>query len=197
MKRHLSFFILGVSLSASCLGAKDNGFGVRRPDCGSVDVVRVLETSKAANQARARIEKEFAATDRRLSQEAKNIRELRGREQHRALVERHFDAYEGPATPELLEMREKLEKREAAWRSAQEAFRENLRLARGRELDALMSRIKQAVVSLAEENELVAVFTTRDEVVVYAARGSNRLAPVCGPPPMPLTDAVMERMEHE
>lgn len=111
---------------------------------GFVDVARVLDQAPQAQEARQRIEREFAPRDRELLAQQKEIRGLEDK-----LVRDGSVMTDAQRTKLESDIRSK--KRDL--RRSQDAFREDLNLQRSQELSKLQSEVVQVIQALAQEEK--------------------------------------------
>ena len=110
---------------------------------GFVNVAKVLEEAPQAEDARGRIEREFAPKDRELLGQQKEIRSLEDRLLRDGTI---------MAEAERAALERQIRSRKREVRRMQEEFREDLNMQRNQELAKLQRKVLEAIQALAEAN---------------------------------------------
>ena len=108
---------------------------------GFVDVSRVLDQSPQAEEARARIQDEFAPIDQEL---------LRQQREVRSSEERLLRDGDVMANEERMKLEREILSRKRELRRSQEEFREDLNLRRNQELQKLQRQVVLAIRAMAK-----------------------------------------------
>ena len=142
---------------------------------GFVDVSRVLDQSPQAQEARERIQAEFAPIDQEL---------LRLQREQRALEEQLLRDGDVMANAERMRLEREVLSRKREMRRAQEEFREDLNLRRNQELQKLQRQVVLAIRAMAKAENYDLVIS--DGVLFASTR-------------IDITGTVLERLieEHE
>ncbi len=138
---------------------------------GFVNVARVLQQAPQAEQAKKRLEREFAPRDKRLVAMQKELKKLEEKLARDAAV--MSDSERRKLERDILAKQRELKR-------AREEFREDFNLRRNEELGKLQRQVFEAVKSLAKEESYDLLLT---DGVVYA---SDRVD---------VTDKVLKRLK--
>jgi len=138
---------------------------------GFVNVARVLQQAPQAEQAKKRLEREFAPRDKRLVAMQKELKKLEEKLARDAAV--MSDSERRKLERDILAKQRELKR-------AREEFREDFNLRRNEELGKLQRQVFEAVKSLAKEENYDLLLT---DGVVYA---SDRVD---------VTDKVLKRLK--
>ena len=165
-KTLLSVFVLaacwGVSLEASA-----------QLKVGFVNVAKVLEEAPQAEDARGRIEREFAPKDRELLGQQKEIRSLEDRLLRDGTI---------MAEAERAALERQIRSRKREVRRMQEEFREDLNMQRNQELGKLQRKVLEAIQTLAEADAYDLIVS---DGVLFAGKRID------------ITDEVISRLKDE
>ncbi len=138
---------------------------------GFVNAAKILDEAPQAEQARNRLEQEFAPRDRAL---VDTQRELRNLEEQLAEGGLNLeDAARRDLERDIIAQKRDLKR-------AQEEFREDFNLRRNEELGKLQRQVYEAIVSLAEEERFDLI--VNDGAVIFAS------------PQVDITDEVLKRL---
>jgi outer membrane protein len=140
---------------------------------GFVNVPRVLDQAPQAQDARARIEREFAPRDRELLDEQKEIRGLEDQ------LIRDGDVM---TEAERVRLEQEIRQRKRDLRRSQDEFREDLNLRRSQELSDLQREVIQVIQSIAQDEKYDLIVS--DGVIFAGAR-------------VDITDTIIARLKAE
>lgn len=124
---------------------------------GFVNVAQVLQESPQAEQAKKRLEQEFAPRDKRLVSQQKELEKLQEKLNRDAAV--MSESERGKLEREILAKQRDLKR-------AQDEFREDFNIRRNEELGKLQREIFDAIKALAQEEKYDLLLT---DGVVYAS----------------------------
>ena len=141
---------------------------------GIVDVTAVLAKAPQVEELRVKVEKEFSARDRKLTQKQKEIRRLEEKLERDGVIM-------GERERSDLERKVRSKKREI--RRQVEEFQEDLNLRRNEALQKVQRRVLEAIEALAKREKFDLVM--RGEAVFYASKRVN------------VTDDVIKMMRKE
>ena len=140
---------------------------------GFVDVPRLLDQAPQAEEARQRIQTEFAPLDQELLRMQRELRESE------AQLLRDRDVL---ARSQQVELEREILSRERELRRSQEEFREDLNLRRNQELQKLQRQVVLAIRAMAKAEDYDLVIS---DGVLFAGRRVD------------MTDAVLARLQEE
>lgn len=126
---------------------------------GFVDVPRVLDKAPQAEEARSRIESEFAPRDRALLQQQKDLR---------ALEDQLIRDREVMSGQQRTKLERNIRTRKRDLRRSQEEFRDDLNLRRNQELGKLQRKVVTVIRELAKSEQYDLVIS--DGVLFAGAR---------------------------
>lgn len=149
---HFLSLILIAMLSISASAAHAAGLTV-----GVVNAAKVIEDAPQADDARKKLEREFAPRDKKLLAIQKKLRALE------AKLERD-SAIMSESTRRKLERNIVSLKRD--FKRGQDEFREDLNLRRNEEFGKLQRRVSEVIVSIAKEGKYDLILT---DGVIYAS----------------------------
>jgi outer membrane protein len=138
-----------------------------------VNVAKLLEEAPQADDARAKLEKEFAPRDRELLAAQREIRQIE---------DRLLRESSGLSDAERSSLELDLRTRRREVKRQQDEFRDDLNLRRNQELAALQRQVIEAVQGLAKREGYDLVMT---EGVVYASARVD------------ITDKVLDRLKQD
>lgn len=141
---------------------------------GFVNAAKILDKAPQAEQARNRLEKEFAPRDKELVDQQKSLRKVEERLAKDGAV--MGDSERANLEREVVAKRRDLKR-------AQDEFREDFNLRRNEELGKLQKRVFDVIVALAREEHFDLI--VNDAAVIYA---SDRIE---------ITDKVLSRLGGE
>lgn len=124
---------------------------------GFVNVAQVLQESPQAEEAKKRLEQEFAPRDKRLVAQQKELEKLQEKLNRDAAV--MSDSERGKLEREIIAKQRELKR-------AQDEFREDFNIRRNEELGKLQREIFEAIKALAQEEQYDLLLT---DGVVYAS----------------------------
>lgn len=124
---------------------------------GFVNVAQVLQESPQAEEAKKRLEQEFAPRDKRLVAQQKELEKLQEKLNRDAAV--MSDSERGKLEREIIAKQRDLKR-------AQDEFREDFNIRRNEELGKLQREIFEAIKALAQEEKYDLLLT---DGVVYAS----------------------------
>ncbi len=127
-----SLFLIGTAPSA------------KEVKIGFVNVAQVLQESPQAEEAKKRLEQEFAPRDKRLVAQQKELEKLQERLNRDAAV--MSDSERGKLEREIIAKQRDLKR-------AQDEFREDFNIRRNEELSKLQREIVEAIKALAQEEQ--------------------------------------------
>lgn len=165
MSRLVASALLLTALAPAALGAE-----VR---VAFVNVAKLLEEAPQADDARAKLEKEFAPRDRELLAAQREIRQIE---------DRLLRESSGLSDAERSSLELDLRTRRREVKRQQDEFRDDLNLRRNQELAALQRQVIEAVQGLAKREGYDLVMT---EGVVYASARVD------------ITDKVLDRLKQD
>jgi outer membrane protein len=143
------FAFLGLLVAAEALA--------KEVKIGFVNVAQILQEAPQAEEARKRLEQEFAPRDKRLVNQQKELEKLQEKLNRDAAV--MSESERSKLEREILSKQRELKR-------AQDEFREDFNLRRNEELGKLQREIFEAIKALAKEEDYDLLLT---DGVVYAS----------------------------
>jgi outer membrane protein len=143
------FAFLGLLMAAEALA--------KEVKIGFVNVAQILQEAPQAEEARKRLEQEFAPRDKRLVNQQKELEKLQEKLNRDAAV--MSESERSKLEREILSKQRELKR-------AQDEFREDFNLRRNEELGKLQREIFEAIKALAKEEDYDLLLT---DGVVYAS----------------------------
>jgi len=153
---------LKIIITCACLWAA-TGFSAQAAELkvGFVNVSKVLDQAPQAQAARRRIEKEFSPRDRDLVAQQKDLRKMEDRLVKNGAVMSATERERQSAA--IRKLRREI-------RTKQGAFREDLNLARSREMTKLQRRVVEVIKNLAKAEKFDLII---GDGVIYAGDKVN------------------------
>ncbi len=172
MLRHLSRAVVLPAIVALML-VGSHGLVFADSKIGFVNAARVSSEAPQAEEARAKLEREFSPRDREIAEQQSEIRRMEERLSREGAV---------MSDDEQRELQRMVVTRKRELRRVQEEFREDFNLRRNEELGRLQRRIVDTINQLASEMEFDLILS---EGVIYASEKVD------------LTDRVIDRLRED